>query len=58
MQGATASDARGHDALPAGARRHGGRHPARQSGAEIVRQREALLLPAAVHLPLRRRVAA
>ncbi len=49
----------GRDAqVPARPRRHGHRHAARQGGAEVVRQREALLLPPSVHVPLRRRLAA
>ncbi len=53
-----APDAGGDAQVPPRPRRHGDRDAARQGGAEVLRQREAVLLPAALHLPVRRRLAA
>lgn len=71
-QDASSLRAGGADAVPTGAAADPGRNgavparpqrpsvgdPARQSGAKVVRQREAVLLSAAVHLPVRRRMEA
>ena len=56
--GGAAADPGGDEEIPSRPGRHDHRDAARQGGPEVVRQREAVLLPAAVHLPLRRRVAA
>lgn len=48
---------RRHGALPQGPLRHGHGDPPREGRPEVLRQRKTLLLPAPLHLSLRRRVA-
>jgi hypothetical protein len=57
-RGGPQADQGGHGALPEGQVGHGDRDPSRQSRPEVVRQREEVLLPSTLHIPVRGRLEA